>query len=87
VHLSGQYACSREPFPYRDLAGRHDHLLFTFGSKRLMWASDAPWIYVEPGYGPYTTIIEELLPDIRPDQLDDIMGNTAQEFLGFPQIG
>ena len=86
MHLSGQYACSREPFPYRDLAALHDRLRFQFGSKRLMWASDAPWIYVDPGYGPYTTIIEELLPDIRPDELQDIMGNTARRFLRFPDL-
>jgi predicted TIM-barrel fold metal-dependent hydrolase len=84
MHLSGQYACSKEPFPYCDLAGLHDLLLFSFGSKRLMWASDAPWIYEDPGYGAYTTIIEKLLPNIRPDELDDIMGHTAQRFLGFP---
>ena len=86
VHLSGQYACSRQPYPYRDLADLHARLLYSFGSERLMWASDAPWIYADPGYGACTRIIEELMPEIRSDQLEDIMGDTAKEFLGFPDL-
>ena len=49
VHLSGQYAFSREEFPYKDLAGWHQGLLGGFGAKRLMWATDFPWILEEPG--------------------------------------
>ena len=85
VLLSGQYAFSKEAFPYRDLAGWHGTLLREFGSERLMWATDAPWIYQEPGYGEYTGIIDELLPDISEKERGEIMGGTAQRFLRFPR--
>jgi predicted TIM-barrel fold metal-dependent hydrolase len=83
VHLSGQYAFSREAFPYRDLAGWHRSLLNIYGSKRLMWATDFPWILEEPGYSQLTTIIKELLPDLAESEYNDIMGNTAKRFLRF----
>ena len=85
VLLSGQYAFSKEAFPYRDLAGWHGTLLREFGSERLMWAKDAPWIYGEPGYGEYTGVLDELLPDISEKERGEIMGGTAQRFLRFPR--
>ena len=84
VLLSGQYAFSKEAFPYRDLAGWHQTLLREFGSRRLMWATDAPWIYQEPGYGEYTRVIDELLPDLSEQERGEIMGGTAGRFLRFP---
>jgi predicted TIM-barrel fold metal-dependent hydrolase len=84
LKLSGQYAFSKESFPYKDIGGWHQGLLRNFGSKRLMWATDFPWILEDPGYGPYTTIIEQSIPDITPYELEDIMGRTAQQFLRFP---
>lgn len=86
IHLSGQYAFSKEAYPYRDLAGWHQGLLSRFGSRRLMWATDFPWILEDPGYGPLTKIIEESIPGIPPHELDDIMGGTAQRFLRFPTL-
>ncbi|MBI4552651.1 MAG: amidohydrolase family protein, partial [Candidatus Latescibacteria bacterium] len=85
AHLSGQYAFSKEAFPYRDLAGWHRSLLNNYGPKRLMWATDFPWILEEPGYGPLTGIIKELLPDLSEQDYDDIMGGNAQRFLRFPK--
>ncbi|MCZ6681414.1 MAG: amidohydrolase family protein [Candidatus Poribacteria bacterium] len=84
VHLSGQYAFSKEAFPYRDLARWHERLLSNYGAKRLMWATDFPWILEDPGYGPLTDIIKELLPDLSTDEYHDIMGRTAKTFLRFP---
>ncbi|NKB68449.1 MAG: amidohydrolase family protein [Candidatus Latescibacteria bacterium] len=83
VLLSCQYAFSKEDFPHRDLAGWHQSLLGAFGAGRLMWATDAPWIYQQPGYGPLTTIIDELLPGISAQEKAAIMGGTAGEFLRF----
>ena len=84
VHLSGQYAFSKESYPYRDLAGWHGNLVNDFGTKRLMWATDFPWILEEPGYGELTTIIEKLLPNLSQSELADIMGGNAKRFLRFP---
>lgn len=86
VHLSGQYAFSKEPYPYTNLAGMHNNLFNDFGSKRVMWATDYPWILEEPGYGELTTIIEKLMPNIRESELEDIMGGNAKRFLRFPDL-
>ena len=84
VHLSGQYAFSKEPFPYGDLAGWHRSLVSRYGSERLMWATDFPWILEEPGYGALTQIINELLPNLSDQAYNDIMGGAAKRFLRFP---
>ncbi len=86
VHLSGQYAFSREEFPYKDLVGWHRGLLGGFGAKRLMWATDFPWILEEPGYGKLTTVIEELLPNLSEAELAGIMGGNAKRILRFPDL-
>ncbi len=84
VKLSGQYAFSHEDYPYKDLTRWHNRLLASYGSKRLMWATDFPWILETPGYNPLTGIIQELLPNLRAEEYADIMGNTAKRFLDFP---
>ncbi len=87
VHLSGQYAFSKEDFPYQELSGWHRSLLTDFGAKRLMWATDFPWILEHPGYGELTTVIEQLLPNLSESELADIMGGNAKRFLRFPDLG
>lgn len=84
VLLSGQYAFAKEAYPYSDLVGWHRTLYSDFGPHRLMWASDAPWIYQEPGYGALTTLLDQLLPQLSASERDAIMGGTAQRFLRFP---
>ena len=84
LQLSGQYAFSKEEYPYRDLTGWHERLVDIYGSKRLMWASDFPWIQKDPGYGQLTNIIKELLPNLSDYEYCDIMGATAKRFLRFP---
>ena len=85
VNLSGQYAFSKQSFPYRDLTVEHQkYMVESFSSGRLMWGSDAPWIYQEPGYAALTTLIQELLPDLNEPDLSAIMGGTARRLLRFP---
>ena len=86
VHLSGQYAFSTEAFPYQDLAGWHRNLLNGFGPKRLMWATDFPWILEDPGYDKLTTVIEKLMPNVTESELADIMGGNAKRILRFPDL-
>ena len=83
MHISGQYAFSNEAYPYRDLARWHQRVLDLFGAKRLMWATDFPWILEDPGYGQLTDILKELLPDLHDNEYDDIMGENAKRFLRF----
>lgn len=84
VHLSGQYAFSKEPWPYRDLAGWHASLHMVMRADRLMWASDFPWIAEDPGYGKLVGVVDELLPGLGQEERAWIMGGTARDFLRFP---
>ena len=87
VKLSGQYAFSHEPYPYRDLAAWHRTLYEQLGADRLMWASDFPWIVKLPGYAALLRVVDELLPDLSAQERAAIMGGTAQRFLRFPPLG
>ncbi len=86
IHLSGQYAFSKEDYPYHDTAGWHDSLLRYFGAQRLMWASDFPWICQEPGYGRLVHLLDELMPELDEKERAAVMGGTAARFLRFPQL-
>ncbi len=86
IHLSGHYAFSKQEWPYRDLAVWHERLANKgFGTDRLMWATDFPWIAQDPGYGPLTRIVNELLPDLNQVERANIMGDNAKRVLRFPQ--
>ena len=84
IHLSGQYAFSKEDYPYQDLASWHRSLYEIYGIERLMWATDFPWIFNNPGYGKMSRIISELLPDLSEYEYDQIGGGNARKFLRFP---
>lgn len=84
IHLSGQYAFSKEAYPYRDLAGWHRSLVGIYGAESLMWATDFPWIFNNPGYGKMARIIDELLPELSEHEHTQIMGGNAKRFLRFP---
>ena len=64
VHLSGQYAFSKEPWPYRDLTEWHERLhapknrMQGFGADHLLWATDFPWILKNPGYDKLVGVID-----------------------------
>ena len=84
IHLSGQYAFSKEDYPYQDLASWHRSLYEIYGTERLMWATDFPWIFNNPGYEKMSRIISELLPDLSEYEYDQIGGENARKFLRFP---
>ena len=86
IHLSGQYAFSKQDWPYEDTAEWHGRLLRYFGANRLMWATDFPWILEDPGYDKMVGIIDKLLPDLSQEERDAIMGGTAKRFLHFPDL-
>lgn len=81
VHLSGQYAFSRAPYPYADLEEWHYCLYRALGPDRLMWASDYPWITTEPGYDQTVAVIDRLMPYLPSHERRQIMGHNAQTFL------
>jgi predicted TIM-barrel fold metal-dependent hydrolase len=83
VHFSGQYAFSKEPYPYLDLKGVAERLHRAFGADRMLMASDWPWIEFEPGYQRVLAVVDHLLPDITPVERAAIRGGTAARLFGF----
>ena len=77
IMFSGQYAFSRDGFPYPDLDPVAQRLYSAFGASRLMWASDFPWPYGSPGYESLLTLPRRQLPGLAADERDAIYGGTA----------
>jgi L-fuconolactonase len=84
VMLSGQYALSREPPPYRDLDGVIARLADAFGAARMLWASDYPWPRDVPGYRTLLELPAAALPGASPAELAAIRGGTAAAL--FPHL-
>jgi L-fuconolactonase len=83
VMLSGQYAFSREPYPYRDLEPVVSAVYRAYGADRLLWASDFPWIVKEPGYAEQLALVDQFLPGIAPSERAAILGATMLKLLHF----
>jgi len=77
VHFSGQYAFSREPYPYPDLRPVTARLLDAFGPERMLWASDYPWVAEVPGYDSTMGVVDHLLPGLSKSERAAILGGTA----------
>lgn len=83
VHFSGHYAFSHEEYPYRDFTEIAHRLYVSFGAKRMLWASDWPWIECEPGYARVLSLVDILLPKLNTEELDAIRGLTALMLFNF----
>ncbi len=83
VHLSGQYAFTREPYPHPDLQSTVDAIYGMFGADRIMWASDYPWIATEPGYPEQLALVDHYLPDLSAADRDAIRGGNAMRLFEF----
>lgn len=77
VLFSGHYAFSEEDYPYRDLIDTSDRLLQVFGASRLLWASDWPWIQINPGYPALRDLVQIHLPGLSPHEMSQIMGGNS----------
>ena len=49
-----------------------------------MWASDFPWICVEPGYDKMVRLLKELVPDVGDEEHDSVMGARQSGSCGSP---
>ncbi|MCQ3803690.1 MAG: amidohydrolase family protein [Acidimicrobiia bacterium] len=83
VHLSGQYAFTHEPYPHPDLQSTVDAIHGMFGAERMLWASDYPWIAVEPGYPEQLALVDHYLPDLSAADRDAIRGGNAMRLFDF----
>lgn len=79
VKLSGEYAFSRQPYPYGDLQPVVRRVYEAFGPGRMMWATDFPWIVPDPGYGRLAGLVDRHLPDRPEGERDLICGGTAMQ--------
>ena len=83
VHLSGHYAFSGAPYPYRDLQETTGRIHAAFGADRMLMASDWPWIREEPGYPETLGVVDQLLGNISAAERDMIRGGTATSLFNF----
>lgn len=83
VHLSGQYAFTQEAYPHPDLQSTVDAIHGMFGAERMMWASDYPWIAVEPGYPEQLALVDHYLPDLSASDREAIRGGNAMRLFDF----
>ena len=83
VHLSGHYAFSGAPYPYRDLQETTDRIYAAFGADRMLMASDWPWIRDNPGYPETLGVVDHLLGGISAAERDMIRGGTAMSLFNF----
>lgn len=84
VMVSGEYSFSRDRYPYRDVSKVVREIYLAFGSTRLLWASDFPWIVEEPGYASVASLPRAHLPDLTSRELEAIMAGNAMDLFFAP---
>ena len=77
VKVSGEYAFSKQPYPFEDLRPMVERVYGAYGAERMMWCSDFPWIREEPGYGRLVALLEHHLPLLTEREKALIMGENA----------
>lgn len=83
VHASGQYAFTQTPYPHPDLAEVMDRIYAAFGARRMLNASDWPWIKENPGYGEVLSLVDRRLPGLTPEERSAVRGGTACSLFTF----
>ena len=94
VKVSALFRVSGEPWPHEDLKLRLQQLLKAFGSYRLMWGSDWPFVTIG-GNTPTSmaleyrkavqTLVMFQLQELGPEQMEDIMWRTAYHLFQFSE--
>ena len=77
IKVSGEYAFSKEPYPYGDMKPMVEQVYRIFGAGRMMWCSDFPWIVEEPGYGKLAVLLDVHLPELSAEEKGMIMGGNG----------
>lgn len=79
VKFSALFRVSRKPFPFEDTCHLLSQVVSSYGSNRVMWGSDFPYVVPECGYkGAKEAVlhIANLVP-LPPSDLQWIMGKTV----------
>jgi predicted TIM-barrel fold metal-dependent hydrolase len=77
VKVSGEYAFSKEPYPYGDVRPMVERIYDVYGAERMMWCSDFPWIVEEPGYQKLVALLDRHLPHLTEGEKGLIAGGNA----------
>ena len=77
VMYSGEYAFSQEGHPHDDLRPVVRTLLDAFGARRLLRATDWPWIADHPGYAETFALADRLVEGLDPGERAAIRGENA----------
>lgn len=83
VKLSAFPVLSREPFPHSDTAILVHKLLDAFGSHRLMWGTDFPFIQRQCGYQGGLDILMSHTPGLSAKDRPGLFGETARQLFHF----
>jgi L-fuconolactonase len=83
VMFSGEYAFSKQPYPYADLREVVRAVYDAFGAERMFRASDFPWILEDPGYTETLALTDVFLPDLSAEERAAIRGGTALRLFSF----
>ena len=81
IKISGFYAFTEHQpdYPYHDLAPFLKRLLEKFGSRRMLWGSDAPPVLDFSSYEQTFACLRHLLPGTSKEDLASILGGTAKK--------
>jgi L-fuconolactonase len=79
VKVSGEYAFSKEPYPYQDLRPMVEGIYRAYGAERMMWCTDFPWISEEPGYRRLVALLDRHLPHLAEGERSLIAGGNASQ--------
>ena len=77
IKLSGEYAFSKQTYPFGDMRPMVERVYRAFGAERMMWCSDFPWIREEPGYSRLVSLLDHHLPQLMTGEKELILGGNA----------
>ncbi|XP_058103062.1 uncharacterized protein LOC131246719 isoform X2 [Magnolia sinica] len=81
VKFSALFRVTRKPHPYEDTSYLLSHVLSSYGSKRVMWGSDFPYVVPECGYKGGKEAVSHVANLVRlpSADLEWIMGKTVMQ--------
>ncbi|CAM9162126.1 unnamed protein product [Pylaiella littoralis] len=82
VKTSALFRVAKDAYPYQSLQPRFAALIKHFGSKRLLWGSDFPFVSDgQCGYGPAKDVVCGSM-SLTDEEVHNITGGTAQALFG-----
>ncbi|CAM9245020.1 unnamed protein product [Scytosiphon promiscuus] len=82
IKTSALFRVAKDPYPYESLRPRFAALMKHFGSRRLLWGSDFPFVSDgQCGYGPAKDVVCNGM-GLTDEEVHDITGGTARSLFG-----